>query len=120
MVAPWMEYGSLLAYIRANPDKDRYNLVSIECTYSADYLSTLIRKQCTQIAEGLVYMHGLGVVSNLTFKFMTCVYTSHNGSLRHMVISKGYSDFDHPWGFIDSSSCLGQCCGIQEWGSQDH
>ncbi|KAB5589899.1 Tyrosine kinase family catalytic domain containing protein [Ceratobasidium theobromae] len=45
MVAPWMEYGSLLAFIRANPEADRCNL-------------------CTQIAEGLVYMHGLGIVGN--------------------------------------------------------
>ncbi|CAE6445960.1 unnamed protein product [Rhizoctonia solani] len=42
MVAPWMEYGSLLAYTDANPKADRCNL-------------------CTQIAEGLTYMHALGV-----------------------------------------------------------
>ncbi|ELU39736.1 protein tyrosine kinase domain-containing protein [Rhizoctonia solani AG-1 IA] len=49
MVAPWMLYGSLLAFIDANPDYDRCRL-------------------CTQIAEGLIYIHGLGmdnvVVSN--------------------------------------------------------
>ncbi|KAH7338152.1 kinase-like domain-containing protein [Rhizoctonia solani] len=42
MVAPWMPYGSLLAYISANPECDRCNL-------------------CTQVAEGLVYIHGLGI-----------------------------------------------------------
>ncbi|CAE6458065.1 unnamed protein product [Rhizoctonia solani] len=42
MVAPWMPYGSLLAFIDANPDYDRCRL-------------------CTQIAEGLIYIHGLGM-----------------------------------------------------------
>ncbi|CAE6487832.1 unnamed protein product [Rhizoctonia solani] len=42
MVAPWMPYGSLLAYISANLGCDRCNL-------------------CTQVAEGLVYIHGLGI-----------------------------------------------------------
>ncbi|KAJ1305298.1 hypothetical protein OPQ81_000322 [Rhizoctonia solani] len=42
MVAPWMPYGSLLAYIDANPKSDRCNL-------------------CTQVAEGLVYIHSLGI-----------------------------------------------------------
>ncbi|CAE6383425.1 unnamed protein product [Rhizoctonia solani] len=39
MVAPWVEYGNLLAYIRAEPSADRYHLV----------------------ADGLAYMHSLGV-----------------------------------------------------------
>ncbi|KAF8747555.1 MAP kinase kinase kinase, partial [Rhizoctonia solani] len=42
IVAPWMPYGSLLAFIDANPDYDRCRL-------------------CTQIAEGLIYIHGLGM-----------------------------------------------------------
>ncbi|KAL5634099.1 hypothetical protein ACGC1H_006062 [Rhizoctonia solani] len=43
MIAPWMDYGSLLAYIRARPRVDRCNL-------------------CAQIAAGLLYMHNLGLV----------------------------------------------------------
>ncbi|CAE6533876.1 unnamed protein product [Rhizoctonia solani] len=39
MVAPWVEYGSLLAYIGANPTADRCNLV----------------------ADGLAYMHSLDI-----------------------------------------------------------
>ncbi|CEL53586.1 hypothetical protein RSOLAG1IB_06441 [Rhizoctonia solani AG-1 IB] len=42
MVAPWMPYGSLLVFINANPEFDRCSL-------------------CTQVAEGLVYIHGLGM-----------------------------------------------------------
>ncbi|CAE7195130.1 unnamed protein product, partial [Rhizoctonia solani] len=42
MVAPWMPYGSLLAYIAENPQSDRCRL-------------------CAQVAEGLVYIHGLGI-----------------------------------------------------------
>ncbi|KAJ1305299.1 hypothetical protein OPQ81_000323 [Rhizoctonia solani] len=42
MVAPWVEYGSLLAYIGANPTADRCNL-------------------CMQVADGLAYMHNLGI-----------------------------------------------------------
>ncbi|CAE6454580.1 unnamed protein product [Rhizoctonia solani] len=43
MVASWMEYGSLLAYIRAQPKVDRCSL-------------------CAQIAAGLEYMHDMGLV----------------------------------------------------------
>ncbi|EUC67620.1 tyrosine kinase family catalytic domain protein [Rhizoctonia solani AG-3 Rhs1AP] len=42
MVAPWMPYSSLLAYIAETPQSDRCNL-------------------CTQVAEGLLYIHGLGI-----------------------------------------------------------
>ncbi|CAE6454768.1 unnamed protein product, partial [Rhizoctonia solani] len=43
MIAPWMKHCSLLAYIRAWPRVDRCRL-------------------CAQVAEGLSYMHGLGLV----------------------------------------------------------
>ncbi|KAG8727909.1 hypothetical protein FRC11_012199 [Ceratobasidium sp. 423] len=42
MVAPWVEYGGLLAYIGANPTTDRCKL-------------------CMQVADGLAYMHSLGI-----------------------------------------------------------
>ncbi|KAL5633995.1 hypothetical protein ACGC1H_005991 [Rhizoctonia solani] len=42
MVAPWVEYGSLLAFIGTNPTADRCNL-------------------CMQVADGLAYMHNLGI-----------------------------------------------------------
>ncbi|CAE6469224.1 unnamed protein product [Rhizoctonia solani] len=42
MVAPWMRYGSLSAYMNANSEADRCNL-------------------CSQIAGGLAYMHTLGI-----------------------------------------------------------
>jgi hypothetical protein len=32
MVAPWMEYGSLLDYVHANPTADRCNIVRIQHT----------------------------------------------------------------------------------------
>ncbi|KDN46903.1 hypothetical protein RSAG8_03980, partial [Rhizoctonia solani AG-8 WAC10335] len=44
MITPWMDYGSLLAYMRAWPQVDRCNL-------------------CAQVASGLLYMHKLGLVS---------------------------------------------------------
>ncbi|KAG8757470.1 hypothetical protein FRC11_004515, partial [Ceratobasidium sp. 423] len=43
LVIPWIQYGSLLSYIKANPEVDRSNL-------------------CLQVAEGLVYVHGLGII----------------------------------------------------------
>ncbi|CAE6457797.1 unnamed protein product [Rhizoctonia solani] len=42
MVSPWVEHGSLLKYVSANPTADRCNL-------------------CTQVADGLAYMHHLGI-----------------------------------------------------------
>ncbi|QRV78574.1 Tyrosine kinase family catalytic domain protein [Ceratobasidium sp. AG-Ba] len=42
MVSPWMKYGSLLGFIRANPSANRFSL-------------------CAQIADGLAYMHQQGI-----------------------------------------------------------
>ncbi|CAE6516359.1 unnamed protein product [Rhizoctonia solani] len=42
MVSPWVKYGSLRDYIKAKPTADRHNL-------------------CIQVADGLAYMHSLGI-----------------------------------------------------------
>ncbi|CAE6470757.1 unnamed protein product [Rhizoctonia solani] len=43
MISPWMDNGNLSQYVKSRPDVDRWAL-------------------CIQVAEGLAYIHGIGMV----------------------------------------------------------
>ena len=60
MVSEWMEYGNLLSYVKKRPDANRLNLVCALC-----FLLHLFTRRCMKVvdvARGLSYIHGLGLV----------------------------------------------------------
>ncbi|KAF8598349.1 kinase-like protein, partial [Ceratobasidium sp. AG-I] len=67
MISPWMENGNLQEYILKNPDVDRYKL-------------------CSDVAAGVEYLHGIGMVHG-DLKALN-VLVSHDGTAK-------LSDFDH-------------------------
>lgn len=61
MVSLWMENGNLQQYIEKNPSVERYPLVSVNTRLSRAH--TLSNPQCVQVAKGVEYLHGIGMVS---------------------------------------------------------
>lgn len=61
MVSLWMHNGNLQQYIEKNPNVDRYPLVGSHSDRSL-FVHMLTNAQCLQVATGVAYMHGIGMV----------------------------------------------------------
>lgn len=60
MVSPWMENGTVVQYVRQNPEINRYHLVSdIDSTYQN---AAKTGTQCAELASGMAYLHEMNVV----------------------------------------------------------
>ena len=65
MVSEWMPNGNIDQYVKAHRDANRFELVSFprSGTYHPHFLLTAARfPQLTDVAKGLIYMHGQGMV----------------------------------------------------------
>ncbi|KAG9123211.1 hypothetical protein FRC07_000090 [Ceratobasidium sp. 392] len=77
LISPWMSNGTLLAYIFKHPDVDRWQL-------------------CQQVTEGLVCIHGLGMVHGdlkAANVFVSDVGIAKIGDFGNAFVSSGSSDF---------------------------
>lgn len=59
LVSEWMTGGSLMEYIKKNPDTDRLGLVGIPLVVFSSCLSLY---QASDVAKGLCYLHSCNMI----------------------------------------------------------
>ena len=64
MVSEWMSNGSISEFVKTHQGANRFELVSLpfKFPYSPSSLTTIRLLQLTDVARGLDYMHGRGMV----------------------------------------------------------